>query len=193
MRFFKHIIFLSILFASFSSHAIGFSIFDNSNCNTFSYRYFGDHIVIKNWNIAEGNYECLFEKLKPFNAMTIVNGHGGHLFEAHRIADKVKELKIPVGVSGSCVSSCTFVAAAATELRVCKNTQIGIHHYGILGQTVVSPEVSAFHYEKMIDYGIAIKPYRKIFESTPHERMYDLSFEEMKEMKFNPKISKSCK
>lgn len=168
-------------------------IFDKSNCNTFSHKRVGkDHIIINNWDIAEGNYDCLFKTIKPFKSMTIGVGNGGHLFETHRIADEIKKRQISVGVHKSCVSACTFIAAASDTLKMCSYTQIGIHHYGRNGKTEKDPEISDYHYRKMLSYGIALKPYKNIFEQTPHEKLYDVSFKELQEIGFNPKISKNC-
>lgn len=164
----------------------------NANCSTFSYKFRGDHLIIDKWDIAKGNYDCLFKVMKPFKSMTIGTGNGGHMFEGHKIADEIKKRGIEVGVYKSCVSACTFIAAASPQLKLCKNTQIGIHHYGVGTKTTKNDEVSQIHYDKMKAYGIKISPYKKIFEATPHNRMYNLNLQEIKSLGFNPVISKKC-
>lgn len=185
-----------IFFVSLPSHAVVSEIvdyvFDESNCNSLSYQMRGEHLIIHNWDIERGNYECLFKRIKPFKKITIGVGNGGHMMEAHKIADEIKKRHISVGVHKSCVSACTFIAAASDSLKLCKYTQIGIHHYGVAGQTVDNPEVTALHYQKMINYGIVLEPYKIIFENTPHNRMHNLSFQEMKNIGFNPVYSKNC-
>lgn len=80
-------------------------------------------------------FQLMLDTFEEIDTVQLFNSNGGNFDSATKIGIMIKDRGLNTDVKGYCYSACTYIWLAGNKKTFNKNTQVGIHLPGIVGET----------------------------------------------------------
>lgn len=164
------------------------------NCGNSTIQQKEKELIIVELNFEKGIANCLIEKLKDKNKLTIFISPGGLAIESFILSNYIKKNNIEVKIVNTCASACTYLLFSANERKICKNAKIILHQAGIIEEKnwvselineekIINEEFLEYE-RKIFSEKINFDYYEEVLEVTPFKDYYELTEVELINNKF---------
>jgi len=171
------------------------------DCSDTIFQESGNELIIIELNFSKGIANCVINKLKDKEKLTIFISPGGLALESFVLSNYIKENNIKVKIINTCASACTYLLFSAPERNICKNAKIILHQAGIveeknwisyiINEEEIINEEFMKHEKELFNKDINFNYYEEVLKVTPFRDYYELTEVELKNNNFINNIE-SC-
>lgn len=164
------------------------------NCSDTIFEESGKELIIIELNFSKGIANCVINKLKDKEKLTIFISPGGLALESFVLSNYIKENNIKVKVINTCASACTYLLFSSPERNICKNAKIILHQAGIveeknwisyvINEEEIINEEFMEHEKQLFNKDINFDYYEEVLKVTPFKDYYELTEVELKNNNF---------
>ncbi len=164
------------------------------DCADTIFQESGNELIIIELNFSKGIANCVINKLKDKEKLTIFISPGGLALESFVLSNYIKENNIKVKVINTCASACTYLLFSSPERNICKNAKIILHQAGIveeknwisyiINEEEIINEEFVKHEKQLFNKDINFDYYEEVLKVTPFKDYYELTEVELKNNNF---------